>query len=332
MKKVLISLFIFIVIIFLLDICSSYVDYKSIDDYRKSLAFENGFETDTFDNFKNNFNYSLRLMPFKDYFKKEFKRGGVADSRNVDKEHEKNDSVIIFGCSYAEGSFLDLDDKPANVLAEITKMPVYNRAWGGLGLATMLWQTRSQEFWDGIKYPPKYIIHVFIPYHVGRLLTDKYGMSSLLPIYIGYNVKDNNTLVENKLPFRFLFRFKFIRKIVYGYQDRKFNTPENQDFIFDLIKLHYIESKKAIMEKYPNVKFIIIKHPISKEMIMYDYDYIYNTERWKELETEGFIVYDLAKDLNIDITTKEYLLPDMHPNKKTWQVVIPKLVKDLDIK
>ena len=81
------------------------------------------------------------------------------------------------------------------------------------------------------------------------------------------------------------------------------------------------------MEKYPDVKFIIIKHPVSKKMI--ENDYFYNTERWKELEKEGFIVVDLAKDLDFDITSKEYILPDMHPNKKAWQIVIPKLVKDL---
>ncbi len=328
MKKIIVNLFVFILIIFLIDICSSYFDYKKIDNYRKYLAVQNGFKTETFDDFKNNFNYSLRLMPFKDFFKKEFKREGIANYRNVDKENKKNESIIIFGCSYAEGTSLDNDNKPTDVFAKITTMPAYNRAWGGLGLATMLWQARSKDFWDGIKYPPKFIIHVFIPYQVDRLVSDKYGMSSLLPIYIGYNIKDN-TLVENKLPFRFLLRLKFLRKIVYGYYERKFYSPENQALIFDLIKLHYIESRKAIIEKYPNIKFIIIKHPISKEIIRDDY--IYNTKRWKELEKEGFIIYDLAKDIDVDITTKEYLLPDMHPNKKTWQVVIPKLVKDLQI-
>ena len=190
MKKIIVNLFIFFVILFLIDIFSSYVDYKKNEDYRKSLAVKNGFNTNNFDGFKVNFNYSLRLIPFKDFFKKEFKNEKNVYYRNVDKENEKNNSIIIFGCSYADGAFLDNEDMPASVFARNTKMAAYSRAWSGLGLATMLWQVRSPEFWKGIKYPPKYIVHVFIPYHVNRLISDKYGMSSSLPIYIGYNVKD----------------------------------------------------------------------------------------------------------------------------------------------
>ena len=123
MKKIIVNLFVFILIIFLIDICSSYFDYKKIDNYRKYLAVQNGFKTETFDDFKNNFNYSLRLMPFKDFFKKEFKREGIANYRNVDKENKKNESIIIFGCSYAGGTSLDNDNKPTDVFEKITTMP-----------------------------------------------------------------------------------------------------------------------------------------------------------------------------------------------------------------
>ena len=57
----------------------------------------------------------------------------------------------------------------------------------------------------------------------------------------------------------------------------------------------------------------------------------YVTERWKELEDEGFIIYDLSKKLDTDITTNDYTFPDGHPNTKAWDIVSEKLVKDLNL-
>jgi len=77
------------------------------------------------------------------------------------------------------------------------------------------------------------------------------------------------------------------------------------DEIFNLIKLYFIEAGKNLKKRYPNIKFLIIKYLEE----MYDNTLqkdIYCSERWKELEDEGFIVYDLKEKLSADLNSDEY--------------------------
>ena len=83
---------------------------------------------------------------------------------------------------------------------------------------------------------------------------------------------------------------------------------------------------------YPDIKFIIIKYPSDG----YSMDEpvpaaVYNSYRWKEFQNEGFIIYDLGQNINIDFSDKTFTLPDGHPNARTWKIITPKLVKDLNI-
>ncbi len=61
------------------------------------------------------------------------------------------------------------------------------------------------------------------------------------------------------------------------------------------------------------------------------YDYIYFTNRWKELEDERFIVYDLKNKLKENLDSEEYKIPDEHPNTKAWDIIIENLLKDFPI-
>ena len=57
----------------------------------------------------------------------------------------------------------------------------------------------------------------------------------------------------------------------------------------------------------------------------------YETPLWEEFKKEGFIIYDLKEKIDVDLTNPEYLLPDLHPNAKAWNTVVPKLAKDFNL-
>ena len=58
---------------------------------------------------------------------------------------------------------------------------------------------------------------------------------------------------------------------------------------------------------------------------------IYTTDRWKELESEGFIVYDVMKETNSDMTSSEYTVFDGHHNEKAWELITNALIKKLGL-
>ena len=130
-----------------------------------------------------------------------------------------------------------------------------------------------------------------------------------------------------------LCNFNFIKKIIIKHYKRKIGieNENRQDYLFNLFKLHLTESKKAIQEKYPDTKFIIIKYPLFQDTIEKDKKIFYQTPLWEEFKDNGFLIYDLKEEIKVDLTDKEYLLPDLHPNKKAWETIVPKLVKDLNL-
>ena len=54
-------------------------------------------------------------------------------------------------------------------------------------------------------------------------------------------------------------------------------------------------------------------------------------EIWEELEQEGYTVIDLKKVVDVDLLDNEYLADGFHPNAKAWNVIIPQLIKELNI-
>lgn len=97
--------------------------------------------------------------------------------------------------------------------------------------------------------------------------------------------------------------------------------------------MHFIQAKRNLEKHFPGAKFIILKHP--QDLIDPNNDNIksqfFNSNLWKELEQEGFIVIDLEEYVGGNLLTKEYLLPDGHPNAKLWEVVSKKLIKDFNM-
>lgn len=323
-KLFIISINILVIIITLLivDVFVAYKNHNFMCNYIKQTSSNSGFERN--ENPCPQFTYRFGLMSFEEFLKKE--------KQDYKKYiNQRNKSIIVFGCSFAHGSWQNGDSGNfTDILNKYSKRYVYNRAFGGFGPAPMLWQVENNEFYNNIKIEPEYIIYVFISYQPQRITTDKWGDSSSRPIYIGYNQK-NGKLVENKSPLLLLCRLNFIKKLIVDHYMKKYSSENGKEELFDLFKMHLSQSKVDLQKKYPNTKFIIIKYPMGIDSTQALEKYFYETDKWEELKEEGFIVYDLKKEINEDLTDKKYLLPDLHPNQKAWEIIVPKLINDLNI-
>ena len=329
-KLIVINLIALLVILITIDIFSAYKDYKFMCNYIKEASSTVGFQQE--ENPCPDFEYRFGLISFKNFWKNEEKEFERDINRNIVVENAEKDkkSILVFGCSFAKGTNPDYKGNLNYVLNKYTGRTIYNRAFNGFGPAPMLWQVRNEKFYDGIKNEPEYILYVFVTYQPERIIPEKWGNSSSRPIYVGYNEKDGK-LVENKSPLLLLCRFNFMKKLIINHYNEQYYTEGGKEKLFNLFKLHLLESKAVLEKKYPNAKFIIIKYPMGSDTLREEAQFFYETELWNDFEKSGFKVYDLKDEIKVDLTDKEYLLPDLHPNQKAWELVIPQFVKDLKL-
>lgn len=195
----------------------------------------------------------------------------------------------------------------------------------------MLWQTKHDKFYNKIDIEPEYAIYIFIEDHLSRLYKSNYCPYPDR-FYTHFEKSTNNNgeecLIETHPFYLQLSRFQLWKNFMLEHYIPKLR--ENDDKNFDLVKLYFEEARRELQKRYPDIKFIIIKHPI----FTYEENQkpnIYYTERWKELEKEGFIIYDINLRLNKDFRQDKYILPDRHPNENAWTVLSKQFVKDLNL-
>lgn len=239
----------------------------------------------------------------------------------------KNKPIMLFGCSFAYGMWLNDNQTFAYKLSELTKRPVYNRAYTGWGIQQMLYQLNRKDFYTEVK-EPEYIIYIFIPDHEKRLLQTLYDFFSGEP-YLKYVEKDGQLEEATRIP-TFFLRFYTVRAMLCAEQQNAYSKINYKKYnqIFDLMEKTFIESKRVANQHFPNTKFIILKY--------YGADapdsWFMKTERWHELEKKGFIVVDTKELVGRYLDKPEDLCPDiLHPSEKAWDIVTPKLVKKLNL-
>ena len=139
------------------------------------------------------------------------------------------------------------------------------------------------------------------------------------------------SLVKN-IPF--VNRSFILRKIILLLDERKDNKSIEMKYKnFIIANELFIRSKQLLLQKYPNIKFIILT---------YDYDYygvIDNYDEnglempymWDILEKEGFIIIH-SKDILGRYFHKEDTCSDnYHPSSNAWDLLIPKLAEKLNL-
>ncbi|MCD7780794.1 MAG: hypothetical protein LUH05_09010 [Candidatus Gastranaerophilales bacterium] len=236
-----------------------------------------------------------------------------AKYRKVENKNSDKESIVLLGCSFTEGAGLEKDETFSYKLGQYTKRPIYNRAKGGWGVQHALFQLQSEKFYDIISKskPPKYVIYTYIGDHVKRIhIANEPVILGGYPIFVYKKVKDN--LVFDNFSNLF-FHFPSLSAIKQGIFSNFSTTKSRAKFL----KLHFLQSAKALKQHYRDSKFVILIFDGNNEIFQIRND----------LKKEGIIIVTV-EDL---IGNKDYGRQlDGHPNADTWDLVTPKLVEYLD--
>ncbi len=242
-------------------------------------------------------------------------------SYSQDKNKEKL-PIILLGCSYTYGEALSEKETFAYILSKYSKREIYNLGLSGRSPRTMLYIMR--ENFEYIKEELlnnnlcfEYIIYTYIPDHKRRLYVNI--VQNDIPHYKIIQKHDKEYL--QFVNYNFLTKtyiYKEIMELAYKYK-KKYNQKD----IFDTFVIYMKEINKEIQSKFT------INNKCPKFVILvYEED---GTENWDILKQDNIIIIKVKEDLNIDIDKKEYKLLDNHPNAKAWQVIVPALVKELNL-
>lgn len=88
-----------------------------------------------------------------------------------------------------------------------------------------------------------------------------------------------------------------------------------------MLFLHFKTLKDDINKKYPTTKLVILEYSPSQTLNNISDD----------LAKENIQIISFQDDLKLNLNKEEYYIPnDGHPNKKVWEIVTPKLIKELE--
>lgn len=330
LKKKIIKFFIFLtisIICFLVaDVFYAYFKHYNSVKYVKSICLKNGATDADKGLWQIPFKYTLKYFPFEKYYKTQVSN----PERTYGEKSFTKPPILVFGCSFAEGVGLSYEEKFEYYLSQQTNRVVFNYGFGGMGPSPMLYATETNDLYDYVDsvttVQPEYAIYIFIHGHGLRIYNNKYLIQQFDNWHLSYNQR-NGKLVHGNNILSYLTKFAIFKDLFLRY----FNSSNRINYT-SLLKKYFIQSRDELRKRYPNIKFIIMVHPISPEWRQMLYDDENEINFFNDIQKEGFIVYNLDERLPIDITSDvKYRFPDQHPTSECWKVVVPQFIKDFNL-
>ena len=258
------------------------------------------------------------LEVFEDKYINRIKLSKSEKARYLINEQSKKRPIVVFGCSYAYGQYLDKKDSFPTKLSEIAERPVYNLAYVASGIQHMFYQLKSEKVYKKIKNP-EYVVYVFISDHIRRL---NVGCSYSIADYIYYKVQNNELKLDTlysyimRLPIPFIINIDFYE--LFAKNNQKYTERKN------LLATYLLESNKQIHKNWPDTKFIILIYYPSDEII----------EITPVLEKEGIIIVTVDELLgdtkwssNEDYKLSKNIDRFQHPSPEAWIKITPAFLK-----
>ena len=221
--------------------------------------------------------------------------------------------VVFIGCSFTWGESLNQNQTVSAQFAKYTNRPTYNRGGNGWGLSYFLYQTRRDDFYLQFKEEPEYLFYIYIADHNNRL--DRFKIEPTTLDFQPKYIKKNNHLVEQKP--------KFYDRLFFVLDYQHFYNFRNNKVDAELVKLYFTEARDAIRKHWKNTKLVLLVYPTENYQIEY--------EVCNKMVDEGYIVINIG-DLVTDIADNKYKCFDgWHPSLEAWQIILPKVIKELNI-
>ncbi len=125
----------------------------------------------------------------------------------------------------------------------------------------MLFLLQNEDIHKMIKQEPEYAIYIYIPDHITRLRANIFpSPMTANGINIQYKIKNNNPELKKSLLNNFSKTF-IIKSLYYQFDLHRNNTKSKNKYDnFILANEVFLQSKKLLQEKYPNIKFVILRY------------------------------------------------------------------------
>lgn len=275
---------------------------------------------------KGNLPFSYTAKPSYWYDINTFYSGENNDSRGRKPDGLKYNStpIVIFGCSYAHGQYLESNQTFSHKLSELTKRPVYNRAAPGKGLAKMYFQSENEAFYRDV---PKsdLVIYVMIEDHYRRMKSS-YQNTIELHMNVSYKkVGDKLVINDYRNPIVCFLHSTYIAKYITSkWVNSYINNPKNAEKLTDEALLYFVKTRKNLENKWgTKVNFVVI---------YYNHWLMYGDILRRKLETNGFTVINTKELTDENLFSDKYLSPQtMHPTEAAWDLLTPKIVEKLEL-
>lgn len=236
----------------------------------------------------------------------------------------KKEPIILFGCSFAYGEYLNEEQTFGYKLSKITKRPVYNRAFDSYGLQHMFYQSSLPEFYYNV---PKSntVIYIFMYDHYRRMLSKTFALSNP-NLYLHYKYKNNNLLIDNydDILINCINYSYTIRAIKGFFKSIYMQNPNNADKITEEALTYFIKTRENL-ENHWNIKvnFIVFfydENPLDKILI-------------QKLKKNNFMVITTKELTTQDLYEQKYRIKDdPHPNETSWNLLTPLFVQKVQMK
>ncbi len=241
--------------------------------------------------------------------------------------HYKGEDIILAGCSYTWGDYLEYKDTFGAVLTKFfPKYKVYNIGMTGASPKETLYILRNYEKYQNKKILPtltkendvKYFIYTAIPDQKIRIFVNHrfFVPTPLFKIQKSKSGEKQLKYYESNNP--------IYKTFAYSVCANKYMPPKIFDkYIKNLFTLYMQEIKKEVETIYPNAKFVLF---------IYD-NYVFQSNEFdtQAIKNLGIDVIKLNEISTIDFSNEKYQTFESHPNGKAWQEIVPLLGKELDL-
>lgn len=237
-------------------------------------------------------------------------------------QYKNKKPIVVFGCSFAHGQFLDYTQTFSYKLSNILKCPVYNRALSGAGFQSMYMQVLSDIFYEEVPDSNTYI-YIMIPDHYRRMMGNEFSIFDphSYPYFHYKNgelvkINTDNCLlnfVRSSYTLR-LFRHRFIMHYL--------KNSKNAQKLTDFASAYFVQTRNILEKK--------LNHKINFYVILYG-GVAYQDLLVQKLINNNFKVFCTDDMTDINIWIPPYFSDKTnHPAEESWDLLTPKIAEKIE--
>jgi len=228
----------------------------------------------------------------------------------------KKSSIVLAGCSFTYGEFLKSSETFSYILSKYAEHPVFNIGLGGASPRETLYILKNNYFRNKLLKNTdniQYFIYTYIPDQLCRLYADVYRRPE--PVFLYDKTSRSLKYFNSKYTiFRSYFYFLISRNIAY-------NIDKNKKF--KLFQIYMNELNKEIQKHFS------FKGGKTKLVVFVYDDYIKSRPEFLD---EGIIIINAADIVHENLREDKYRTADhLHPSAAAWEIIVPQLVKKLEL-